>query len=310
MADRGEPSLPGHPRRRRRARGRRGGRPACRDRDGPAAARALGPRPCAWRSTQLDARSVLRTLLLDELEPHAARRLRDRATLGLGDLWQLTRARPARRSSTTPWHAVTQPRLARRGRRSRDFFEVLDAAATSWSHHPYDSFATSVEAFVDQAARRPGRARDQADALPDLRRRTARSCVARARAGAGQAGGGARRAQGALRRGGQHRLGATLEEAGVHVVYGVVGLKTHAKIALVVRQEERRHPPLLPRRHRQLQPGDGPRLRGHRPAHRPTPRSRPMSPTCSTRSPATAGRRLSPAILVAPGSRCARACST
>ena len=48
-------------------------------------------------------------------------------------------------------------------------------------------------------------------------------------------------------------MGPGAGEAGVHVIYGLVGLKTHTKTALVVRDERRRHPPLLPHRHRQLQ---------------------------------------------------------
>ena len=35
-----------------------------------------------------------------------------------------------------------------------------------------------------------------------------------------------------------------LEKAGCHVIYGLVGLKTHSKITLVVRREEDRNPPL------------------------------------------------------------------
>ena len=44
-----------------------------------------------------------------------------------------------------------------------------------------------------------------------------------------------------------------LEQAGAHVIYGVRGYKTHAKICLIVRRDARRHAPLRPPRHRQLQ---------------------------------------------------------
>ena len=62
-----------------------------------------------------------------------------------------------------------------------------------------------------------------------------------------------------------------LEEAGVHVVYGLVGLKTHTKTCLVVRDE-----PDGIRRYCHIGTGnynshDGPPLRGPRPAHAPTP---------------------------------------
>ena len=98
-----------------------------------------------------------------------------------------------------------------------------------------------------------------------------------------------------------------LEEAGVHVVYGLVGLKTHAKVAARRAPGGRRHPPLLPRRHRQLQPEDRRPLRGPRPAHAPTPTSAPTSPSCSTTSPATAARARYRKLLVAPDAPAARA---
>ena len=51
-----------------------------------------------------------------------------------------------------------------------------------------------------------------------------------------------------------------LEQSGVHVVYGLVGLKTHCKIGLVVRAEGNRHPPLCPSGDRQLQSHRRPRV--------------------------------------------------
>ena len=49
------------------------------------------------------------------------------------------------------------------------------------------------------------------------------------------------------------RWARALEEAGAHVIYGVRGYKTHAKICLVVRRDAGRAPPLRPPRHGQLQ---------------------------------------------------------
>ena len=130
-----------------------------------------------------------------------------------------------------PFHPTTPPRLAQ----GRNIFDVLREGDVLL-HHPYDSFATSVERFLQAAA-------DDPDVLAiklTLYRTGGDSSIARTLLQAAERG-----KQVAVLIEVQARFdeenniawAKRFEDAGVHVSYGVTGLKTHAKIALVVRRE-------------------------------------------------------------------------
>jgi polyphosphate kinase len=174
----------------------------------------------------------VRGLLQRELELHAADVYDVRGPLDLASLFSLAALdRPELKDE--PFTPVTQRRLD--GESPPDLFSVLRLGDVL-VQHPYDSFATSVEAFVEQAAADP----DVLAIKQSLYRTSTDSPIVRALIGAAESGKQvvvlvelkARFDEQA-----NINWARALEQAGVHVVYGVAGLKTHAKTCLVVRRE-------------------------------------------------------------------------
>jgi polyphosphate kinase len=156
-------------------------------------------------------------------------------TLDLSGLWGLMGLdRPELKDE--PWLPQTPAALTPTELRP-DIFQILQHGDVL-VHHPYDSFATSVEAFIEQAAQDP-----QVLAIKQTIYRTAGtdSAIVRALANAAREGKQVVALVELKARFDEQaniERARVLEEAGVHVVYGLVGLKTHAKILLVVRQED------------------------------------------------------------------------
>ena len=134
--------------------------------------------------------------------------------------------------------------------------------------------------------------RAQDDRVPDERRlgdRTVADEGFRER----QAGRLRRRAEGALRRASQHRLGARPGAGGRACRLRVPGHEDPREDDAGRSARGRRAAALRAHRHRQLPRDDRADLRGRRASSPPTPTSARTSPTCSTSSPASAGRSAS-----------------
>nr|WP_239095675.1 RNA degradosome polyphosphate kinase [Micromonospora lutea] len=173
-------------------------------------------------------------LLVRELDMDTQDVLRVRGLVDLSALWQLYDEADRPDLKDPPFVPATHPRLAE-GEVPRSVFATLRDGDVL-VHHPYHSFATSVQRFIEQAAADP----NVLAIKQTLYRTSGDSPIVDALVDAAAVGkqvvvlvelkarfdevaniGWAR----------------TLERAGCHVVYGLVGLKTHCKTALVVRQE-------------------------------------------------------------------------
>jgi polyphosphate kinase len=157
-----------------------------------------------------------------------------RSPLDLSFLWQLLELdRPDLKDE--PWPAVTSGRIIAAAETDRPIFDVMRHRAVM-VHHPYESFAASVEEFISQAADDPTvqsikmtlyRAGGDSSIIRSLIRAAERgiqvAVLVELKARFDEAN--------------NVQWARQLERAGVHVVYGMVGLKTHSKVVLVVRDD-------------------------------------------------------------------------
>jgi polyphosphate kinase len=176
----------------------------------------------------------MRAFLIEQTEIDEHQVIDTEGMLDLTDLWQIHKLDGHQALREEPWTPVAAgPFSTHEGK--ADLFAAM-RAGDLLVHHPYDSFAASVERFVEQAVDDPDvlaikmtvyRTSDDSALVPMLIKAAERGkqavCLVELKARFDE-----RRNIGWAR---------SLEEAGAHVVHGLPGLKTHAKALLVVRRE-------------------------------------------------------------------------
>ena len=176
----------------------------------------------------------MRAMLIEALDVDLRQVFAMRPPLDLSGLNVLTRvARPDLRFS--PWQPQVPERLVTKDGAPVDMFAEI-RKGDILVHHPFESFTDSVERFVEQAVADP----DVLAIKHTIYRTSGDAPIVPALAVAAEDGKQAVALVEVTARFDEERnirWARALERAGVHVVHGRVGLKTHCKLALVVRRE-------------------------------------------------------------------------
>src|SRR6478672_6137623 len=172
-------------------------------------------------------------LLLRELDVDPGDVIEVPGLLDLTCLWQVYAVdRPALKD--TPFVPATHPAFGERETPKSVFSTLRDGDVLV--HHPYDSFSTTVQRFIEQAAADP----NVLAIKQTLYRTSGDSPIINALIDAAEAGKQVVALVEIKARFDEQaniKWARALEQAGVHVAYGLIGLKTHCKTALVVRRE-------------------------------------------------------------------------
>jgi polyphosphate kinase len=177
----------------------------------------------------------MRGYLIEQLAVDESEVVGTHGLLDLDDLMALYEVDGHRELRYSPWTPEVPPAFAETDHGDVDVLGAI-RGGDLLVHHPYDSFAGTVERFIRQASRDPNvlaikmtvyRTSDDSALVPALIEAAERGkqavCLVELKARFDE-----RRNIGWAR---------ALEESGAHVVHGLPGLKTHAKAVLVVRRE-------------------------------------------------------------------------
>jgi polyphosphate kinase len=177
----------------------------------------------------------MRQYLIEQLAIEEVQVIDVEGMLDLNDLWALYDVDGRRELRDPPWTPVTPPAFSDPDNGHHNVLAAM-RSGDLLVHHPYESFASTVERFVQHAVADPDvlaikmtvyRTSDDSTLVPSLIQAAERGkqavCLVELKARFDERQ--------------NIEWARALEEAGAHVVHGLPGLKTHAKALLVVRRE-------------------------------------------------------------------------